>query len=288
MAVNRSSSSSYSAGSRAVSAGSVQSIERAAALLRAVAKAGTDGARLKDIAEEAGLLAPTARRLCRAMLKEGWLRQPEGQRRYFLVTDGPANATLSWQSSQLVMAGRNAVRRLSAQTGDTAYLFLRQDLDVLCIDRQEGSFAIKALAVNVGDWRPLGLGGAGLAVLSSVTEKSYATLKARLMADRPEVAEFGAAWLDENVRMSRQNGYAVTSDTGLLPGVTGFAVTIPWPSGEPFGALSVVAVKERLPEGRYQEIAMTMKQEVARIIEDVSGSKLAVEQTNQPIFDKET
>jgi len=275
--MNESSDKSPTTESKGASAGSVQSIERAAALLRAVAGAGTNGARLKDMAEEAGLLAPTARRLCRAMLKEGWLRQPEGQRRYFLGTEGPAGADLSWQSSELVMAGRNAVRRLAARTGDTAYLFLRQDLDVLCIDRQEGSFAIKALAVNVGDWRPLGLGAAGLAVLSSIPDDAYAAIKSRLFADRPDVAALGLDRLDDNVATSRRNGFAVTSDTGLLPGVKGFAVTIPWPSGEPFGALSVVAVNERLPEGRFQEIAETMKQEVARMIEDVSSTKRAAE-----------
>ena len=245
--------------------GGVQSINRAATVLRAVGAAGIEGARLKDISEETGLLPPTVHRLCKTMLKEGWLRQPEGQRRYFLGVTQPTPANLATERTLLIQSGRTAVRYLAEKTGDTAYLFIRIGLDVLCVERCIGNFAIKALAVDVGDWRPMGLGAGGLAALAGLQDKERENVMKLLLLHRPEVKKLGRDWLEEQVNLTRANAYSVAQYTGLVNGVTGIAAPIMWAGGISFGALSVAAIDERLPEGRREEIAEILKYACANI-----------------------
>lgn len=62
--------------------GGTQSLERAIALLRAVAAAEPDGARLADLMAGAGLSKATAHRLLMALAREGLVEQDAASRRY--------------------------------------------------------------------------------------------------------------------------------------------------------------------------------------------------------------
>jgi DNA-binding IclR family transcriptional regulator len=199
------------------------------------------------------------------MIAEKWLRQPEGQRRYFLGIMQPTPAALATERTLLIQSGRTAVRYLAEKTGDTAYLFLRIGLDVLCIERRTGNYAIKALAVDVGDWRPLGLGAGGLAALAGLPDQERAHVMKMLLLQRPEVRKLGQEWLEEQVNLTRANAYSVAQYTGLVEGVTGISAPITWAGGITFGALSVAAIDERLPEGRQEEIAEILKYACANI-----------------------
>jgi DNA-binding IclR family transcriptional regulator len=154
---------------------------------------------------------------------------------------------------------------LAEKTGDTAYLFLRIGLDVLCVERCIGNFAIKALAVDVGDWRPMGLGAGGLAALAGLQDKERENVMKLLLLHRPEVKELGRDWLEEQVNLTQANAYSVAQYTGLVNGVTGIAAPIMWAGGISFGALSVAAIDERLPESRREEIAEVLKYASANI-----------------------
>ncbi|MGQ9365812.1 AMP-binding protein [Azospirillum sp. A39] len=61
-----------------------QSLERAIALLRAVAAKGEAGARLADLMAEAGLSKATAHRILAALVRDGLMEQDGGTRRYHL------------------------------------------------------------------------------------------------------------------------------------------------------------------------------------------------------------
>ncbi|MGF7176361.1 AMP-binding protein [Azospirillum doebereinerae] len=63
-------------------AGGTQSLERAIALLRAVAASDPEGARLADLMAGAGLSKATTHRLLTALAREGLIEQDAGSRRY--------------------------------------------------------------------------------------------------------------------------------------------------------------------------------------------------------------
>ncbi|MBY6265492.1 acetyl-CoA synthetase, partial [Azospirillum sp. 412522] len=68
-------------------AGGTQSLERAIALLRAVADAETDGARLADLMTGVGLSKATAHRLLMALARDGLVEQDGRSKRYHLGPD---------------------------------------------------------------------------------------------------------------------------------------------------------------------------------------------------------
>ena len=65
-------------------ASGTQSIDRAVQLLRLVASQGTGGARLTDLAYEAGLTPPTARRILKRLTDHGLAAQDAETQRYSL------------------------------------------------------------------------------------------------------------------------------------------------------------------------------------------------------------
>src|SRR5208337_2336884 len=72
-----------------------QSLERAFVLLREVASHGNRGARLTDLAADAGLTKATVRRLLAAMIREKFLEQDNETRRYFLGTEAFVLGTIA-------------------------------------------------------------------------------------------------------------------------------------------------------------------------------------------------
>ncbi|WP_247870803.1 helix-turn-helix domain-containing protein, partial [Azospirillum sp. TSO5] len=68
-------------------AGGTQSLERAIALLRAVADAETGGARLADLITGVGLSKATAHRLLMALARDGLVEQDTRSKRYHLGPD---------------------------------------------------------------------------------------------------------------------------------------------------------------------------------------------------------
>lgn len=260
------------------SGNAVQSVERAAAILRAVASAGLDGARLKDIAAGTELLPSTTHRLCKSMLQQGWLVQPPGQRRYFLGTTQLSLASLSVDRTRIVKFGRMAAARLAQATGDTAHLFMREGMDVVCSERCEGSFMIKALTVSIGDWRPLGMGYAGIAVLSTLSPFELDVTLDQLFEHKEEMKRLDRAVLLADIDRARELGYAETFRAGRLPsGASGVAAPILFPKGQCSGAISVLAIDERLPDERRQKIAVMIKAECDRIVTETLDLSIKVD-----------
>ena len=67
-------------------------------------------------------------------------------------------ATAAKHRFSFVRLAEPALERLAHRTQDTVYLVARVGDEIVCLDAREGSFPIKALTLNVGDRRPLGIG----------------------------------------------------------------------------------------------------------------------------------
>jgi len=258
--------------------GAVQSIERAGAILRVVAAGGLTGVRLKDIAQQLDLMPSTAHRFCKALVAEGWLAQPAGQKRYFLGGFQQSLASLVIDRTRVTAFGRKATQNLANLTGDTAFLFLREGLDIVCTARSEGDFHIRALAVNVGDWRPLGAGYAGIAVLSTLPLAELSSTLELLTLHRAELAEMDRNELNLEIETARGLGFAETDQSSRLPpGTSGVAAPILFPNGYCPGALGVAAINDRLPTKRRRSIAESLMEECRQIVEDTMNEDIRVD-----------
>lgn len=245
------------------SRGEVNSLHRAAAIVEVIAAGGDAGARLIDITRATGLRRATVHRLCRTLQSLGWVRQPRDRQRYYLGGALPVLCSMLPSRHRLAAAARAVLDRIAEETEDTAFLFLHDGLDALCVDRREGSYPVKPLIVAVGDRRPLGLGAAGLAILAFLPDADRAAVTERLFACRDECRAHGRAAIDRDVAATRRAGFA--NGTGLVAGVAGIAVPILGPGGAPVGALSVAGVRSRWPQRRKDAFADALHREAYRV-----------------------
>jgi DNA-binding IclR family transcriptional regulator len=108
-----------------------QSIHRAAAILREVARRSKDGIRLSEISQDLGLNNTTVHRLLSSLVEEGLVSFDTLSKRYHL---GFQLASMGFASQQYMITQccSGAVEALAQETGDTVYLFLKLGSDALC------------------------------------------------------------------------------------------------------------------------------------------------------------
>ncbi|WP_406624755.1 IclR family transcriptional regulator [Acidovorax sp. SDU_ACID1] len=240
----------------------VQSLGRAIELLRLISAEHTSGARLSDLVAASGLPQPTVHRLLRQMV-EGGLVMQDAQRRYRLGHFAYELGLVASTHFHLRDQCAPHLGRISAETGDTAFLMVRSGADSFCLDRQSGSFPIQVLTVQVGKRRPLGIGGGGLALLSFMPREDLPCVLDRI---EPHLAPYGGLTrriLLGLVEEARAQGFARITDYAVA-GVTSVGVPIRDRGGAVVGAISVSAMTARM-QPREEMVVQTMQREVAAL-----------------------
>jgi DNA-binding IclR family transcriptional regulator len=239
-----------------------QSIERLVAMLRVVASRGREGMRLGDVAAATGLPASTCHRLLQRMAIEGLVERRAVTRKYAL---GPLLFELGLLARprfSLAERCEPALAELAEQTQDTVYLSERRGLEAVCSARALGDYPIKALTLDVGIRRPLGIGAGGLAILCALPPAEAEEI---IEANGPRYAKLSNLAPERvraAVREGRERGYAFL-DGPVFPGTA--AVGVAFPAGAPVAALSVAAISARLDEARRAEIGALLRQQAHRL-----------------------
>lgn len=239
-----------------------QSVERAFAVLTAVATAHSSGTTLPALTQVVGLHRTTTYRLLKCLLRLGAVRVDVESTRYFL---GPLALELGVSARQQLRLNEllaPVLTRIAEATGDTVFLVVRDGLESVCTDRRLGDYPVKTLIVDVGTRRPLGIGAASLAMLQVMTDKE---LKEIARANAGQFQSFGttAAAVLKKARAAAKVGYV----SAVVPGVEGVhAVALPIidSQGKPFAALAVAAIEQRMSQSRQGELLRTIRSEVSR------------------------
>ncbi|MEW5914341.1 MAG: IclR family transcriptional regulator [Thermodesulfobacteriota bacterium] len=243
----------------------VQSIERAASVLRCLGRGNPLGRRLVDVARETGLNKVTARRILGTLVKEG-LVEHEAETGLFRLGLGLTElARAAVNHRGIYDLAYPAMIRLAELTGDTIYLTLRHGLEAICLERVEGSFPIKTLTLKTGDRRPLGVGAGSLALLAFLPPEEIAPI---LEANSPLFGNYGVLKpedVPQLVALAQKQGYG-SNDGNVIPDMSAVAVPIMGSQGRPFASLSVAAITSRLQGARRRQVVAWLQQE-ARAIE---------------------
>lgn len=241
-----------------------QSIARAIRVLREFATADSRGLRVVDVCQRLQLEWPTVHRILLCLQREQMLEQAADTKRYRL---GPAVFQLGLAAApqfSLRETCREALDRLAQDTGDTVFLTARSASSSVVIERREGTFPVKALTLDVGVWRPLGVGAGGLAILAALPEEEAREIT-RLNSPRlSSCSDLTADALQALTRDSRARGYAI--DAGhAFPEVCGVGVPIHAPSGAPIAAISISAIKSRMTNERIRQDVKLLRREIKDI-----------------------
>ena len=242
-------------------AGGTQSISRTIGLLKELALRGAIGARVSEIAGALGLEYPTAHRMIRCLAAERMIERDESTLRYSL---GPLVYELGLSvppKLNLREICDRVTSKIAISTGDTVFLNVRSGLDVLCIDRKEGTYPIKTLIFDVGNRRPLGVGAGGLALLMPLSDDELETV---VQANATRLQAYGSLTpknILARVRQARERGYVVTEDI-VVRGVSAISLPFGGQKGVPPAAISVACVPSRMPRTRHRELVGLLRTEI--------------------------
>lgn len=250
--------------SAAASPSGTQTIQRASLLVRLIASRSRTGMRLADVVQHSKLERPTAHRILKCLVDEGFLMHDASSHHYFL---GPLIFELGLASSpqfNLCDICRPALQRIADKTGDTVFLSVRSGYDSVCVDRKEGAFPIRALTLEVGARRPLGVGAGGLALMLLLSDEDVDEI-ARANATRfSGYNKLTLPAMLKALRRSQQLGYAL-NDTHITVGATTLGLPIVNRFGHPFAAISVAAISSRMEPRRQAELVAVLRTEIALI-----------------------
>ncbi len=242
----------------------VQSVERAARMIEAIHRREPEGARLTDLTSDTGLQKTTAHRFLTTLRHLGLVDVDE--------SDGTAHLGLTFVSLGIAASNRHGLlevakphlSKLADLTGDTVYFSLLDGIESVCVARVTGSYPVRALTLNVGDRRPLGLGAGSLALLAALpsAKREEALLSlSPLLAPWPSIDTMRISGL---VDAAVEDGYATNHEL-VIDGVSGIGVAVLNAQQEPVAAISVAAVSSRLGADRSEKIVGWVHEEARRL-----------------------
>ena len=155
------------------------------------------------------------------------------------------------------------LRKLAHEAGDATFLTIRRSLDSLCVGRYMGSYPIQVMTINVGARRPLGVSGAGLALLSTLpTARAQEVLQRN--AKRFHMYGVDLKSATKRLALARELGYSINYK-GIAPGTRTVSIPLNATQNTPSAALTIVAIHSRLGSNRVLEVVDIMKKTVSRI-----------------------
>jgi len=241
----------------------VQSIARAAAVLRALESTGADGRALTEIARITGFGKATTHRLLQALSEVGFVYQDLATRQYRL---GAVLRLLGRRAYEQDIASisKPSLLRLAAASGDTVYLSVPEGGTSVCVDRELGAFPIRTLSLDVGQRRPLGVGSGSLAILAFMPPDEIATIIARNEQWLAAFPAFAPEALHKLVRQTQSQGFSYI-DGLIIPGINAIGAPVFDAARRPVAALSITAIAERVRGDRTLQLVNLLHEEVRQI-----------------------
>lgn len=238
-----------------------QSIHRAVTVLRELASHGVHGTRLVELAAALELERPTAHRILKGLMAQGMVSRDAVTKSYrlgHLVYELGLAASPHFNLKEVC---HPTLQRIAEKSQDSVYLVVRSGLDVVCIDRLEGSYPIQARTLDVGGRRPLGCGAGGLALLLELPDDEIERVIAINAPRFPSAGRVTVERMHEAVRKSRKAGYAV-NDEDILIGISAIGVPVKTSSQRrAHVAISLAGISARFVAKRREELALFLQKE---------------------------
>lgn len=150
--------------------GGSKTIDRVGAILRALEAGPEEGLTSGQIAAATQFDKATAYRALISLSRIGLLDRDVESRRFRLGAYLFSLGAVAARRFSVLGHARQVVSAIATETGDTAFLSVRNKFDSVCIDCATGSYPIRAQTLTVGESVPLGVSTAGVAMLSTMSE----------------------------------------------------------------------------------------------------------------------
>jgi DNA-binding IclR family transcriptional regulator len=241
-----------------------QLLDRTVAVIKLLGEVGEKGAKMAEIAEGLGLKSSTAHRIVSALERHGLIEREQATKRYRLGLALFSLGAAAADGTGLRRVSRPALLRLAAQTGDTVFLMARSGFNVVCVDRQEGSYILDSLTGHVGGQIPMGVGPASQAILAFLPPAEAEII---INANAPLYARYNGLTADSvRDRLPQIRAQRFAFDHGeLVKGISALAVPILPQGRDAIASIAINMTSARLEPDRLTELVGLLKAEVADI-----------------------
>jgi DNA-binding IclR family transcriptional regulator len=231
--------------------GHVGSVLKAVQLVEELARRDGDVS-LAELSRATGQPVASTYRMVMTLEHAGWtVRSEEGGYRLSLRLAQVASGALSGMSMRA--KARPIMAQLTADTGETSYLALRDGDHVVCLERVESSTLVRLVTWDVGRSLPLDRGAGSLAILAHLTGPEAVRAAARISAGAAD----GTGLIADRLARIRQTGYSVSIEE-VTPGVASIGAAIFDASAQVTAAVSVGGLAPSIRD-RIGEIAPAVR-----------------------------
>jgi DNA-binding IclR family transcriptional regulator len=185
---------------------------------------------ITEIAQRSGVAKSSALRIAAALAIEGYLYRDTASKRYRLGLRLWELGSLAVQRDSLLQAGRQAIRQVWEATQETVVLAVLDGIDVVYIDKLEGT---RAVVARIGGRNPAHAVSSGKALLSCLSDEE---LRRRFPQKLPTFTPHTVSDRDRligQIRAIRENGGLVVNRGEFRPNVGGIAMAIEHPRAQP-------------------------------------------------------
>ncbi|SFJ41179.1 transcriptional regulator, IclR family [Streptosporangium canum] len=242
----------------------VGSVDRALLILQEIGK-HSRGVTLDELATRLGLPKSSLHRLLSALKHRGFAAQPEPSGPYFLGTEMLATAFRFYETMDLRTIIHPLLLRLSNEFSETVHMAMLDGAEVVYLDKVEAVRSITMTSV-VGGRNAAHCTGVGKALLAwtyptdeaiRAWAERYGPLTARTRSTITNPAKLAA-----HLAQIRERGYALDLEENE-PGVRCVAAPVFMGKTAPVAAVSVTALKDRMPPARTEGLGNALRQAVA-------------------------
>lgn len=219
-------------------------VERALDLLEYLSRhPGEHGVRSLSAALE--LSPSTVFRLLETLEQTGFVRQNAATDKYAIGIKAVQLGISALGTLDITAIAPASLRALASETGESAFLAVRDDTEIVYLLKEEGHYSIRTTAL-LGSRRPLHCTGLGKAFLATMQAAEVAALLKRVGMPRltpHTITDLGALW--EELAHTRARGYA-TDREEIEEGLACVAAPIRDYRGETIAAVSMAGPVGRI------------------------------------------
>ncbi|OAS25892.1 IclR family transcriptional regulator [Methylobacterium platani] len=232
-------------------------VQKVCAVLRALAAPAPR--RLTDVSAEAGLNKVTALRILDTLAQEGFAARAGDGRRWRPGPELTALAASAGRPDDLRALARPSLVRLAELSGDTVLLSVRSGVEAVCIEREIGSYPIRANYLDIGSRRPLGVGAGAMALLAWLPDREVDAILGIVVQRLGPYPRLGQAEIRAAIAESRGRGHVVLLDQ-VVDTMGAIGVPVRDAAGRTVAALSIAALTTRI-RARETELAEALRRE---------------------------
>jgi DNA-binding IclR family transcriptional regulator len=239
----------------------INSVQKACRILRSLTEPRVS--RLSEVATQAGLNKVTTLRILEVLTREGFVRRDEATKTYSLGSEVGILAAAMRDRDDLRSRARPSLVRMAAVTEDSVLLSVRSGSESVCVDREVGSFPIRANYLDIGSRRPLGVGAGAMALLAWQSDAEIEALLPIIEQRLGQYPKVNRKWIEDEIPKARDRGYTLMLNV-LVDRMGAVGVPVLGPEGKPIAALAIAALSDRITS-RLEMMVEMLKREADNV-----------------------